>query len=248
MGTVTAFKDHFSGHADSYAAYRPGYPDDLFAFLADCCNDRRHAWDCGTGNGQTARALTRFFEGVTATDASVSQIRAAKAHPRIEYRVATAEASGLAPASADLITVAQALHWFDIDRFFEEAQRVLAPGGVLAAWSYALCTVDPVCDALVLELYRQIDGYWPPERCIVEDGYRGIELPMPAVASPGFEMTADWTAEAMLGYLRTWSACQRCLREQGSDPVDSIEAPLKAAWGSAPRKVRWPLALKIGRN
>jgi SAM-dependent methyltransferase len=242
-----SFKDHFSGHADRYAAYRPTYPDALFDFLADCCHDRRHAWDCATGSGQTAIALTHYFARISATDASTAQVEAAKAHPKIDYRVATAEASGLAPASVDLITVSQALHWFDIDRFFDEAVRVLVPGGVLAAWSYGLCHVDPACDAIVLGLYQDLDAYWPPERQLVEDGYRHITLPMPAIAAPGFEMSAAWRVDALLGYLRTWSACQRYWRDRGSDPVASIEDALRLAWGDGPRDVRWPLALKLGR-
>jgi SAM-dependent methyltransferase len=241
------FKDHFSGHAGRYAVYRPTYPDALFAFLADCCDGRRHAWDCATGNGQTAIALTHWFDRITATDASTAQIDAAKPHPRIDYRVAPAEASGLASASLDLITVSQALHWFDIDRFFDEAVRVLVPGGVLAAWSYGLCHVDEACDAIVLSLYREIDAYWPPERQLVDEGYRHITLPMPVIAAPPFEMTAVWSADAMLGYLRTWSAAQRWLRDRGSDPVTSIESALRLAWGDGPREVRWPLALKLCR-
>lgn len=224
------------------------YPDVLFDFLADCCNATGHAWDCATGNGQTAIALTRFFDRITATDASAAQIEAAKVHPKIDYRVASAEVSGLAGHSVDLITVSQALHWFDIDRFFDEAVRVLVPGGVLAAWSYELCAVDPACDAIILGLYREIDDYWPPERRMVEERYQNVSLPMPAVAAPEFEMTATWTVDAMLGYLRTWSACQRCFRDRGADPASSIEDALRASWGSDAREVRWPLALKIGRS
>jgi SAM-dependent methyltransferase len=246
-GGTTAFKDHFSGHADIYAAYRPTYPQALMRFLADCCEQRRVAWDCATGNGQTAVAVTRFFDRVIATDASAAQIESAKPHPKVEYRVAGAEKSGLAARSVDLITVSQALHWFDIDRFFDEALRVLVPGGVLSAWSYELCIVEPAVDAQVLALYQEIDDYWPPERRIVEARYRHIELPMPAIAAPDFEMTARWTADAMLGYLRTWSACQRYRRERGIDPVDAIEAPLQALWGQQAREVRWPIAMKIGR-
>jgi SAM-dependent methyltransferase len=246
-GGTTAFKDHFSGHADIYAAYRPTYPQALMRFLADCCEQRRVAWDCATGNGQTAVAVTRFFDRVIATDASAAQIESAKPHPKVEYRVAGAEKSGLAARSVDLITVSQALHWFDIDRFFDEALRVLVPGGVLSAWSYELCIVEPAVDAQVLALYQEIDDYWPPERRIVEARYRHIELPMPAIAAPDFEMTARWTADAMLGYLRTWSACQRYLCERGIDPVDAIEAPLQALWGRQAREVRWPIAMKIGR-
>lgn len=246
-GGTTAFKDHFSGHADIYAAYRPTYPQALMRFLADCCEQRRAAWDCATGNGQTAVAVTRFFDRVIATDASAAQIESAKSHPKVEYRVAGAEKSGLAARSVDLITVSQALHWFDIDRFFDEALRVLVPGGVLSAWSYELCIVEPAVDAQILALYQEIDDYWPPERRIVEARYRHIELPMPAIAAPDFEMTARWTADAMLGYLRTWSACQRYLCERGIDPVDAIEAPLQALWGQQTREVRWPIAMKIGR-
>ncbi len=227
--------------------FRPTYPIALFEFLADCCERREHAWDCATGNGQTARALTQFFTRITATDASAAQVRAAEVHAQIDYRVAAAEASGLADCSVDLVTVSQALHWFEIDRFFDEAQRVLVPGGVLAAWSYALCRVDAACDAVIASLYESVDACWPPERHIVEDGYRGIQLPMPAIAAPPFEMSAQWSAETMLGYVRTWSACQRSLRESGRDPVDAIESNLRTAWGAEVREVRWPLALLAGR-
>lgn len=247
-GDCPHFKDHFSGHAASYAAYRPGYPPELFRFLAGICDKRRLAWDCATGNGQTAVLLADYFDRVVATDASAAQIEAARAHPKVSYGLATAERSHLDDGSIDLITVAQALHWFDLDRFYEEAQRVLAPGGVLAAWSYALCRVDPAVDALVLELYCSVDRYWPPERRIIENGYRDIELPMPPVANPGFDMSARWTADAMLGYLRTWSACQRYLRDRDADPVDAIDGALRAAWGGGEREVHWPLAIKIARK
>ena len=246
-GPAGSFKDHFSGHAASYAVYRPGYPRELFRFLAGCCDARRRAWDCATGNGQTAVQLAEHFEQVIATDASAAQIEAARAHPKVRYGVAPAESSGIDDRSIDLVTVAQALHWFDLDRFFAEALRVLVPGGVLAAWSYGLCRIESTVDALVLELYRGLDHCWPPERQIVDEGYRNIVLPMPAIDSPGFEMKVSWSAEAMLGYLRTWSASQRCLRDQGRDPVESIAERLREAWGRGEREVRWPLALKLGR-
>lgn len=241
------FKDHFSGHAAAYSTYRPTYPAALFEFLADCCGNRHQAWDCATGNGQTALALAAFFEQVTATDASAAQIKAALPHPRIQYRVATAEDSGLLDRSVDLVTVSQALHWFDIDRFFEEAQHVLVAGGVLAAWSYELCNVAPACDDVIRNLYESIDAYWPPERRLVENRYADIDLPMPAIAAPEFAMVSRWTVDAMLGYLRTWSATRRCLAATGVDPVDTIEASLRAAWGPEAREIRWPLALLVGR-
>lgn len=247
-GEPPDFKDHFSGHAADYSAYRPTYPRELFEFLADCCVQRRHAWDCATGSGQTALALTAFFDRVSATDASAEQVRAASRHPKIDYVVAPAEASGLADASIDLVTVSQALHWFDIGRFFEEARRVLVPGGVLAAWSYDLCRVEPGCDALIMEVYTALDAFWPPERRIVEQRYAGIEMPMAEIEAPHFSMTQSWSVDAMLGYLRTWSAFRRCLKETGVDEVARVEHRLRDAWGSGERQVCWPLALKIGRT
>jgi ubiquinone/menaquinone biosynthesis C-methylase UbiE len=243
-----SFKDHFSGHSRSYAEYRPSYPDALFSFLIDCLPGRQLAWDCATGNGQVAWALTRYFENVIASDASEAQILAAAANPGIEFRVGRAEASGLDDNSVDLITVGQALHWFDIAGFFDEAQRVLVPGGVLAAWSYARCHVNPDCDALINELYLDIvNSYWPPERKLVEEGYRSIELPMAPIAAPEIAMKIDWMVENMLGYLRTWSASQRYLMDRGSDPVSLIEDQLLQVWGGGSREVSWPLNLKIGR-
>ncbi len=243
-----SFKDHFSAHAKSYAEYRPTYPNTLFSFLADCCAQHRLAWDCATGNGQAALALTSLFEKVIASDASEAQIQAAESDPKIKYFVCPAEASGLDDDSIDLITVAQALHWFDIPGFFAEAHRVLTPGGVLAAWSYERCLVGPDCDQLINELYSDIVGpYWPPERKLVDDGYRSIELPMPSISSPEFAMKAHWGVEEMLGYLRTWSASQRYLKDRGSDPLVPIEDRLRTIWGKGRREVVWLLNIRIGR-
>jgi SAM-dependent methyltransferase len=242
------FKDHFSGHSSSYAAYRPAYPDALFSFLADCCSRRKLAWDCATGNGQAARALVPYFEQVVASDASDAQIQAADTHPTIEFRIARAEASGLDDNTIDLITVAQAAHWFDIPGFLDETHRVLVPGGVLAIWSYATCLVNPECNEVINELYADIvHSYWPPERTLVEEGYRGIELPMPMISPPEFAMKIDWSIEEMLGYLRTWSASQRYLKDRGSDPVALIEDRLRAVWREGSREVTWPLNIKIGQ-
>jgi len=243
-----SFKDHFSGHSSSYAEYRPTYPDALFAFLADCCTGHSLAWDCATGSGQAALALSEYFDRVIATDASEAQIREAESKAGIEYRVARAEASGLDDDSIELITVGQALHWFDIPAFLDESQRVLVEGGVLAVWSYERCAIEPACDALINELYLDAVGpYWPAERAFVEGGYRSIELPMPSISAPEFSMKKQWAVEEMLGYLRTWSASQRYMKANGSDPVVLIQERLSRAWGEGRREVSWPLSIKIGR-
>lgn len=244
------FSDHFSGHADAYARFRPGYPDSLFVWLAQQAPARERAWDCATGNGQAARALARHFEAVVATDASARQIENAGPDPRVRYRVAPAEASGLEDASVDLVTVAQALHWFDLPGFWAEARRVLRPGGVIAAWCYQLARITPEVDAVVDRLYRDIVGeYWPLGRRRVELGYGDLEFPFDEMDVPPFEMSADWTLEHLVGYLGTWSAAQRYASARGRDPVDEVRPDLAEAWGDAgqARRVSWPLDLRVGR-
>ena len=247
MASGRGFKDHFSAQSAGYARHRPLYPGELFAFLADL-GGRHLAWDCATGNGQAAIALAGYFEQVVATDASAAQIDAATAHPRVTYRVATAEESGLRRDSANLVTVGQALHWFDTARFFAEAARVLVAGGCVAAWCYELCTVSRACDAVVERLYTDITGpFWPPERRLIEARYAGIDFPGTAIETPAFEMRAQWAADDMLGYLRTWSACQRYQRRHGDDPVGLIEGDLRTAWGPDSRTVCWPLTVRVAR-
>lgn len=244
------FKDHFSGHADDYTRYRPSYPHAVFAWLAAQVPQHERAWDCATGNGQAAVGLAEFFADVVATDASDSQIAAAKPHARVRYAVAPAERSDLAARSLDLITVGQALHWFDFTAFYAEAARVLKPGGVLAAWSYGLMQITPAVDAAVWRLYEPIVGpYWPPERRYVEERYRSLPFPFREIAVPAFAMEALWTLEQLTGYLGTWSAVRRYRKEQGGDPLALIADELSAAWGDAEtaRKVVWPMFMRVGR-
>lgn len=245
---TAGFKDHFSVRSDNYAEYRPTYPVELFQFLASVTEKHSVAWDCATGSGQVALGLAVHFKKVIASDASPAQIAAALAHPQVEYRVASAERSGLAAGSVDLLTVGQAYHWFDAAVFLTEAQRVLSPSGVLAIWCYERCVVDPDIDVIVERLYNDIAGeYWPPERVLIEDGYACIDLPGAPVAAPLFEMSLDWRVSDMLGYLRTWSACRRYESEKGTDPVSMIEAVLHEAWGDGAKRVIWPLHIKASR-
>jgi len=247
----SGFKDHFSAHAEAYARSRPGYPPALFAHLAALAPSRQLAWDCATGNGQVAIGLAQHFERVMATDASAAQIGHAFPNDRIAYRVEPAEATSLAAASVDLVTVGQALHWFDLDRFYAEARRVLRSGGVIAAWCYGRCTIAPDLDAVVDRFYAEIVGpFWPPERVFVESGYATLPFPFAGVPMPTFSMQADWTADELIAYLGTWSATRRFEAEHGRDPRDEIAEPLINAWGSrhARRRIQWPLSFLVGRN
>jgi SAM-dependent methyltransferase len=186
-----------------------------------------------------------LFDRVLATDASDEQIASADAHPKIEFRVATAESSGIDADSVDLITVAQALHWFDIEGFFAEACRVLRPGGVLAVWSYERTSLPPECTEAIEKAYTETGPYWAPERKLVENHYRDITMPMPEIPAEAFEMQLDWTADQMLAYMRTWSGTRYYMKAKGSDPVALFEQELRHAWGAGKRDVRWPLTLKV---
>lgn len=183
-----------------------------------------------------------------ATDASAAQIASASSNSKIEFRVAPAESSGLENDSVDLITVAQALHWFDIDRFFDEAKRVLKSGGVLAVWSYEHCQVDSDCDEMIMKVFNSVENYWPPERDLVLNRYVDIQMPIAEIEVEQFSMTANWTAEQMLGYMRSWSASQRYIKDNGTDPTKEYEGELAAIWGEAARWVSWPLTLRVGRK
>jgi len=244
------FKDHFSGHAGAYHEARPTYPAALFDWLAAQAPARDLAWDAGCGNGQASVALAARFARVHATDPSAPQIASADARANIDYRVEPAETCSLPDASADLVTVAQALHWFDHARFYAEVKRVLKPRGVIAAWSYADCSATPAVDAVKNHLYVDLTGpYWPAERRYIDEGYRTLPFPFERLDAPAFEMRVDWTLAQFLAYLRSWSATQRYIKANGVDPVALVEADLARAWGDAAtvRSVRWDFHLLCGR-
>jgi SAM-dependent methyltransferase len=245
-----SFKDHFSAQAPDYARYRPNYPDGLFAWLAAQAPARGLAWDCGTGSGQAAIGLAPHFARVIATDPSASQLASAERSENIEYRCVPAEASGLDAASIDLLTVAQAIHWFDLDRFYAEARRVLRPGGVIAAWTYTLLDVEAGVDALVSDYYRNVVGpFWPPERRLVDDRYRSLPFPFEPVSAPAFEISTEWSLDDLLGYLGTWSATRAYMKAKGADPLIELGRRLAPLWPDREMRktLRWPLHLRVGR-
>ena len=244
------FKDHFSVQAADYAKFRPGYPAELFAFLAGVAPDSSVAWDCATGNGQSAIALAGRFDRVIATDASPKQIANAQPATGVEYRVARADKSGMKAGSVDLVTVAQAVHWFDLNTFYAEAKRVLRPRGAIAIWGYNLLHISPGIDAIVNRFYHEIVGpFWPLERRLIEHGYEQLPFPFRELKAPRFEVRARWSLDQLLGYLRTWSATQRFIAAEKRDPIALIAADLKRAWEpvQTESKVIWPLTLRVGR-
>jgi len=244
------FKDHFSASARGYARFRPEYPDSLFRWLAEISPSRDRAWDAATGTGQAALGLAPYFLEVIATDASLEQIRHARAHSVVRYEVAPSEYVPIENATVDLVTVAQAVHWFDFDAFYSEVRRVARPGAVLAAASYGLARIEPGIDGVIDELYRgPLDQFWPPERVYVDEGYRTIPFPFDEIEAPDFVMTARWTLDHLLGYLGTWSAVSRAREQTGVDLLSAIKPELARLWEEPLefRQVSWPLSLRVGR-
>ena len=245
------FADHFSGAAPTYAAFRPSYPPAFISYLAALSARHDLAWDAGTGSGQAAVLLGDHYTRVIATDASATQIAGARAHPHVTYRVGLDCESGLPDSTVDLVTVAQALHWFDRPRFYAEVRRVLKPGGIIAVWCYGRVHVEGAAGAIVDEFYRErVVPYWPVERHHVETLYKEIDFPFTEIAPPAWAMTATPTRGEFLGYLRSWSAVAQARKIAGIDLVTELEQRLASVWPSGSehrRTVSWPIGLRVGK-
>jgi SAM-dependent methyltransferase len=241
----------FATVAREYANFRPGYPPALFAWLASISPAREAVWDCGCGSGQASIALAEHFAVVNATDVAPEQIAAAKSHPRVRYAVAPAERSALGQQSVDLVTVAQALHWFDVTAFYAEAMRVARKGAILAVWNYPRPQfVDAELDRRFLEFYSDVVGpYWPPERRHIEAGYRTLPFPFEEIAAPPFGLDLRWNFERVLGYVSSWSATARYRQARGEDPLPLLRASLGAIWphGDPEVAIRIPLGLRAAK-
>lgn len=245
-----SFKDHFSTRSGDYAAYRPTYPAALVDCLASYCDQTQVALDVGCGTGQLSVRLADRFQHVIATDASPQQIEKAEAHERVEYRVAPAERSGLPDQSVDLITAAQAAHWFDLDAFYAEARRIGRPGAVLALITYGVIQADAEVNEAIQHFYKNIVGpYWPPERRHVEEGYSSFPFPFEEWSAPPLTIEVQWQASDLLGYVETWSAVRELEKAKGREPLKQFQRDLSILWDEPQRRraIRFPLSLRVGR-
>ena len=241
----------FTTVAREYAEFRPGYPPELFDWLAGIAPARDAVWDCGCGSGQASVALARHFAIVHATDVAAEQIAAAKPHPNVRYTVAPAEHSGLADASVDLVTVAQALHWFDVNAFYGEARRVGRPDALLAVWNYPRPRfVDAELDRVFFDFYSNVVGpYWPAGRRHIEANYTTLPFPFRELEHPRFGLELDWPYAQVIGYVSSWSATAQYRKVLGKDPVPLLEASLGAIWPGqgATARVRSPSGMRVAR-
>jgi len=240
-------KDYFSDHASIYATFRPSYPSELYAYVFSHLKSFDAAWDCATGNGQVASELCKHFTRVEATDISQQQLANAIQGKNIHYHISSAEQNSFPDASFDLITVAQALHWFDTEKFFAEAKRVGKPGGKLAIWGYSVLSVNNEVDPLFYHYYNTIVGpYWDAARKHIEEEYANIYFPFPSVQTEHFALKVEWTFDQFLGYLRSWSATQKFMKAVGHDPLPAFSEKLQKVWRAEEKKVvSFPIFLKL---
>lgn len=245
------FKDYFSENSEGYSRFRPKYPTELFSYLSSVSKQHLRAWDCATGTGQSAVSLADYFSTVIATDTSKTQILNAEKKQNITYKIATAENSKIEENSIDLITVAQALHWFNIEAFSKEANRVLKDGGIISVWGYNLLSVQDDIDETIDYLYNSVLGeYWPRERKIVENEYKCVQFPFQEIEAPMFNMSDEWDLSQLIGYLCTWSATKNYKKTLGVDPVEEIYYKVSKMWGSAEKvlSVKWPLSIRLWKK
>lgn len=247
---MDASKDYFSKQSDFYAKYRPTYPEELFKYLVNLCNEKELAWDCATGNGQAAVSLSNYFKQVIATDFSTNQLGNAFQKQNISYKNERAEEPSIDTGTVDLVTVATAVHWFNIPKFYEQANRVLKQGGVLAVWSYGGCRVNPEIDK-VLDYFNFefLNDYWPPEtKMNWKDKYQSLPFPYPLIETPKFTASGEYNFEDMLNYMYSWSGTQQYIKQNKKNPIELIQDELKAAWGDPVERkmVYWDIYFKCG--
>lgn len=240
-------KDNFSSQSNLYAKFRPTYPQELYDYILTQCSNFSSAWDCGTGNGQVAGVLSNSFEKVFGTDISSQQLENAIKKPNIYFSKQSAESTNFKDNSFDLITVAQAIHWFNFEKFYKEVKRCLKPEGVFAVIGYELFSSNQETNLVIEKLYHGLIGsYWDKERYLLEEGYKTIPFPFKEIETPNFSLNLDWSFDELIGYLKTWSAVKHYENDKGVNPVEIIKNELRQAYGER-GKIHYPILFRLGK-
>jgi len=241
-------KDNFSVQSAAYAQFRPTYPQELYEFLFSLVPEKNTAWDCATGNGQVAKILAEDFKQVFATDISENQLKHATQKENITYLLESSDKSSFPGHTFDLITVAQAIHWFNFDGFYAEVKRTLKPRGIFAAFGYGVMRITEPVDAVVHQLYKDIlGGYWDEERKYIDEGYLSIPFPFQEFSVPAFTIQTSWNFDQLIGYLNTWSALQHYKKANSTSPLTALLPELEIAWGTGDKEVNFPILLRVGQ-
>ena len=241
-------KNPFFYLADQYYRHRPTYPQNWYHFLSELCDEHELAFDCATGNGQAALGLADYFDRIVATDVSKEQIANAFHMPNVEYRVSPGEVIDLPDNSVDLVTVAQGIHWLNMEKFYLEAKRVMKPGAKIAVWCYNMTEISEALDSLIANFaFETLKPYWPDEVKYVFNNYSDIPFPFTEMKDRGFYIKREWSFDELLNYLNTWSAIGKFWKNEGADPVKEIAPSLREAWGDEDlRLIKWPLHYRLG--
>ncbi len=243
---ATLVTDNLFQRGQHYQQFRPSYPDTLFEWLSAQSPTTDIAVDVGCGSGQASRGLEPHFKQVIGTDISFRQLQAAPTSAAV-FIASQAHQLPLADACVDLITVAQAFHWFDQTAFFSEAERILKPGGVMALVSYGLCDVKGLEGKVRAFHDGALGPWWPAERADVLAGHPHAQLHWPTLPFAQTTIKREWSVEAFIGYLDTWSALVRAARA-GKHPLAPFSEELRKQWGPNTRTVHWPLRVRAWRK
>ena len=243
-------KDNFSSQSEKYAKFRPTYPSDFFDYLNSIIPNKENAWDCGTGNGQVALELSKTFDNVFATDISQSQIDNAVLADNIKYSIQPAEKTDFDSNQFDLITIAQAIHWFDFEQFYKEVKRTAKKKAVICVVGYGRIKISEQIDEVITNFYTNIIGtYWDQERKYIDENYQTIPFPFNELKIPNFENRHNWTLDHLVGYLNTWSAVKHFIRKKGYNPIDKLQNVIKQYWKNEEKKeVKFPVLLRVGKK
>ncbi len=179
---------------------------------------------------------------------SPKQLSQAKPHPQIRYSVQLAEETTFADNSFSLITVAQALHWFNFEQFWPEVQRLLKPGGIFAAWSYGFPELEPQLDVILqTQLLDLLKPYWAPQNQLAIDGYQTIVLPLQELEAPAFRLAPQWILTQVLAYFQTSSATKKAIAQEGETFWEQFATMFEQAWRnvSTPKAISMNISLRI---
>lgn len=226
------------------------YPKELFIFIASLVESHENAWDCATGNGQAAIGLAGYFSRVEATDISEEQISNAFSAENINYSVQPGESTTFDDNQFDIVNVAQALHWFDFTKYWDEVARVLKPNGAFVAFSYAWPQINEEVDQALEKYIRMIiEPYWAPNNKLAWETYRSLELPFNPVAAPKINLENHWNLNQFLDYIHTWSATRRCMGDIGHDFFEVARREFETLWGDPKQEkvVKNPLTIIAGK-
>lgn len=251
LGTVEMnYMKHFNQQAGKYLRFRPDYPATLYDYLVNLVNAHHCVWDCGTGSGQAALALSKHFDQVIASDINQAPLDAAPKLAKIHYICCPAEKTPIADKSVDLITVAQALHWFNFDLFYKEVRRVSKDSAFIAAWCYSVGKFNFAVDKVISKLYEEVlgDDYWPAQRRYIDQEYRRIPFPFNKIETPAFSIEKELNLQELVGYLYTWSAVKEYELRNKINPINFVAQEIESVWGEPQRrhKIVWPLHLLVG--